>query len=485
MKNFFDGLKKYFTDFGTSIAKGDIWVKLSLLIMGAGYMGRGQVAKGILMTILEIAFFVFTFTFSVPYIQKMGGLGDFQYQREFDVVTMGDKVFGVNLVTGEISDTYDNSLLILLYGLVGILVIVAFVALYISNIKTVYRIQMMKEEGEHINTFKEDCKELINGKFYITLLTLPSIGVLLINVIPIIFMVCVAFTNYDQDHQPPAFLFDWVGWENFKNLFTSNQTITFGYSFVRVLAWTLIWAVLATFTTYIGGILLAKFINNENTKAKKLWRTLFVITIAIPQFVTLLLISKMFSDVGIMNGICADIGLTDFLKDIGLVGEGLNGIPFLSKPGWAHMMIILVNIWVGVPYQMLSATGILMNIPEDQLEAARIDGANQMQIFWKITMPYMLFVTGPSLITSLVGNINNFNVIYLLTNGYVTTDMSLANSKAKEVDLLVTWLFTLTNDNSDYKMASVIGICVFAICATLTLLSFTNMIKGDKEEEMQ
>ena len=126
-----------------------------------------------------------------------------------------------------------------------------------------------------------------------------------------------------------------------------------------------------------------------------------------------------------------------------------------------------------------------MNIPEEQLESAKIDGASEFQIFWKITMPYMLFVTGPSLITALISNINNFNVIYLLTSDYVTGNMAYANSNAKEVDLLVTWLFTLTNDYSNYKMASVIGICVFVICAILTLISFSRMIAGNKEEEFQ
>lgn len=148
-------------------------------------------------------------------------------------------------------------------------------------------------------------------------------------------------------------------------------------------------------------------------------------------------------------------------------------------------MIVLANIWVGVPYQMLSATGILMNIPGDQLESAKIDGASELQIFWKIKMPYILFVTGPSLITAFISNINNFNVIYLLTSDYVTTNMKYANSNAKEVDLLVTWLFTLTNDYSNYKMASVIGICVFVICAVLTLITFSRMIAGNKEEEFQ
>lgn len=474
MKKILDWLKKYFVDFGKSVAKGDIWTKLSLVVMGAGYIGRKQIVKGILITVLEVIIILAELFVTGPYMLKLNTLGTVQREEILDLTTL----------TKTVND-YDNSLLILLYGVIGILVAVAFVLLYISNVKAVYRLQKMKENGEHINSFVEDVKSLFDGKFYITLLTLPSLGVILMNIIPIIFMICIAFTNYDQNHQPPTYLFTWVGFKNFVSLFTSGTTVTFGYAFVRILAWTLIWAVLATFTTFIGGILLAQFINHQNTKCKKMWRTLFIITIAIPQFVTLLLISKMFGNYGIVNTICSNIGLTDFLHNIGLVSSSLDYIPFLSKPGWAHVMIILINIWVGVPYQMLIATGILMNIPTDQLESARIDGANKFQIFWKITMPYILFIMGPSLVTSVISNINNFNVIYLLTTGYTTTNMAFANSNAKETDLLITWLFTLTNDYSNYKMAAVIGIVTFVICAAITLLSYTRMISGDKEEEYQ
>ena len=182
-----------------------------------------------------------------------------------------------------------------------------------------------------------------------------------------------------------------------------------------------------------------------------------------------------------MNTICASIGLTDFLRDIGLISTSY--IPFLSSPGWAHVMIILINIWVGVPYQMLIATGVLMNLPTDQIESARIDGATPTQIFRHITMPYVLFITGPALVTDFVKNINNFNVIYLLTQDvYTTTNQSLANSQAKEVDLLVTWLFRLTQEYYNYKMAAVIGIVVFVICAAFTLIAFGRMTRGDREE---
>lgn len=475
MKRNKSGIVNYFSDFGEAAVRGDLWTRLSLLVLGAGYVGRGQIVKGILMTIIEIGFFLFTGKVTFPYMKKMNTLGTVEYEEVFDITTLSKTV-----------NDYDNSLLILLYGIIGFFIIISFILLYISNFKTVYRLQCMKERGEHINSFREDLKMLVNGKFYLTLLTLPSLGVLIINIIPIIFMVCIAFTNYDMNHQPPTYLFTWVGLTNIKNMFVNTSTITFGFVFPRVLAWTLVWAVLATATTFIGGILLAKFINHDRTRCKKLWRSLFVITIAIPQFVTLMLISKMFGNYGIVNTFCSNIGLTGWLQSIGLVNSKLTYIPFLSSPGWAHVMIILINIWVGVPYQMISATGILMNIPTDQLESARIDGANNFQIFWKITMPYIMFICGPSLITSVIANINNFNVIYLLTeNSFITTNMAYANSNAKETDLLITWLFRLTNDYSNYKMASVIGIITFVICAGITLLSYSRMISGDKEEVFQ
>lgn len=475
MKKALNAIGNYFKNIGIAFVKGDVWVKLSAVLMGAGYMARKQVINGIIMFLVEALFVVLCVGYAAPNLAKFGTLGTVQFEQVFDPLTM----------TSAVND-YDNSFLILLNSIIALFLIVVFILFWIANMKAVYRLQIRKENGEHINTFKEDVQSLFNEKFHITLLTLPAIGIILMNILPILVLVAVAFTNYDQQHMPPNSLFTWVGWSNFKNLFTDSVTVTFGYSFRKVLTWTLEWAVLATFTTYIGGILLAKFINNKKTKLPKMWRTLFIIAIAVPQFVTLLLVRNFFADSGIVNTFCTNIGLTDFLRNVGLVPSNLSYIPFLTNPGWAKVMIVIINIWVGIPYQMLIATGVLMNIPEDQIESARIDGANPFQIFVKITMPYMLFVTGPSLITDFVKNINNFNVIYLLTQDvYVTSDQLLANSNAKEIDLLVTWLFRLTNEYYNYKMASVIGIIVFIICAAFTLVTFTRTIKGDKEEEFQ
>ena len=384
----------------------------------------------------------------------------------------------------EIND-YDNSFMILLFSVVSIVIWVVFLLIWISNVKHAYELQKMSERGEHINTFLEDLNTYNRYTYSKTLLALPVAGVVVFTAIPLLILILVAFTNYDQQHMPPAELFTWVGLDNFFSLFGGGGlTITFGYSFVRVLIWTLVWALFSTFTTYIGGILLSLLINHKRVKLKKMWRTLFMVTIAVPQFVSLLLVRNFFADGGIVNTICASVGLTDFLRDIGLISTSY--IPFLTSPGWAHVMIILINIWVGVPYQMLIATGVLMNLPTDQIESARIDGATPVQIFRHITMPYVLFITGPALVTDFVKNINNFNVIYLLTQDvYTTTNQALANSQAKEVDLLVTWLFRLTQEYYNYKMAAVIGIVVFVLNRYTYRIAFGRMTRGDREEVYQ
>ena len=128
-----------------------------------------------------------------------------------------------------------------------------------------------------------------------------------------------------------------------------------------------------------------------------------------------------------------------------------------------------------------------MNIPADYYEAAKIDGASPAQIFFKITMPYMFQVTAPYLITQFVGNINNFNVIWLLTGGGPVDNVYYGGgTQAQSTDLLVTWLYRLTTDqNPKYNVASVIGIVIFLISAVLSLITFNQTSASKSEDAFQ
>lgn len=122
---------------------------------------------------------------------------------------------------------------------------------------------------------------------------------------------------------------------------------------------------------------------------------------------------------------------------------------------------------------------MLQNIPSDIYEAARVDGANAVQIFFQITLPYMLFITTPYLISTFTGNVNNFNIIYLLSGGDPVTDLA---STAGSTDLLVTWLYKLTIDKQYYNIGAVIGILTFIILAIGALVTYRNS-KSYKDEE--
>ncbi|MCL2662563.1 MAG: sugar ABC transporter permease [Oscillospiraceae bacterium] len=474
-KNPFRVILDFFKGIAVDFAEGGLFVKLSLLLMGAGYFRRGQIVKGLIMTVFQVVIIFFAFTFAAHYLSRFGTLGTVEFQPVFNPETMRN----------EFND-FDHSFQILLYGIISIIVLTGALFIYLKNIRSVRALEVRAKQGKRIPTFIDDIKSARDEKFYITLLALPCIGIVLFTIVPLVVMISVAFTNYDQLNMPPASLFTWVGLDNFKVLFSDSITDTFSYAFGIVLSWTLIWAFAATFSNYFLGIGLASFINNKNTRFKRVWRTMFIVPAAVPQFVTLLLIRNFFRDQGIANTIASDLGITDFLIRIGMVPAHLSYIPFLTDPTWARTMIILINIWIGVPFMMLIATGVLMNIPKELYESARIDGASSFKQFTKITMPYMLFVTAPFLVTQVVHNINNFNVIFLLTQDlYRTTDQMLSVSNAREVDLLVTWLYRLTQEQYDYKMASVIGIMVFIVSALFTLLAFNLIINRNKEDKFQ
>ncbi len=444
-------------DFGTAFLSGNLITKLSAVVFGLGNILHKQIIRGCLLLAIEIAYLVYMVSFGV------GAVGNF--------FTLGTKL--QEEVFNESKQIYeylpgDNSMLCLLYGVVTLVASVIFLLTLTSSVKSAYDTQRRKEQGKQIPGFIDDLKSLLQQNLHKTLLVLPIIGVLSFTVVPLIYMILIAFTNYDHNHQPPGNLFTWVGFDNFVAMFKMGGELS--RTFWPVLSWTLIWAVFATFSCYILGMILALIINRDGTRIKSFWRFLFVMSIAVPQFVSLLSMSTIFNTNGPVNSILRSLGLIQ------------TSIPFLTDPTLAKITIICVNIWIGVPYTMLSTTGILQNIPRDLYEAARVDGANPVVSFFKITLPYMLFITTPTLITSFVGNINNFNVIFLLTGGGPQT---LDYYYAGKTDLLVTWLYTLTITNKEYNIGAVIGIIVFIILATTSLLTYRRTGSYKDEEAFQ
>ena len=440
---------------GAIFRRGDFFTKLSFGVFGAANIAHKQIIKGLIFLAIEAAYI---------YYMVVGGV-----KNVINLTTLGTRQQGLvfNPATGimEMSQG-DNSMLILLWGVVTCVLTVAILAIWVVQIYSGELARKCDAEGKRPMTFVEDVKALFDDNIHRLLLAIPVAGLLVFTVMPLIYMILMAFTNYDQNHQPPGNLFTWVGLDNFRALISSSADLS--STFWPVLGWTVIWGVIATFSCYFGGMILAMIINSKGIRAKKMWRTIFVTTMAIPSFISLLVMRTMLGDQGIINVL---------LKQLGFIE---NPLPFLTDVTWARCTVIIVNLWVGIPVTMLMVTGILMNIPSELYESARIDGANPIIQFAKITFPYMWFITTPYLISNLIGNFNNFGVIYFLTGGSPST-LSYYKGAGK-TDLLVTWLYKLTRDSKDFNLAATIGIVIFVISAVFSLYSYSRS-KSMKEED--
>ena len=466
IKNAVFAVGREFRDIGTTFVNGNIHTKLSYIIMGWGSAAKGQWLRGILFFLFE-AVFIFYMIFTGSYwLGKLPTLGTLGPTETYDAVL------------DQYVTTYnDNSFKILLYGVLTIFFIVAFIYTWRVNIRQNKLADEILRSGKKLKSGRDDLRSMVDDQFHKTLLALPMTGILVFTVMPIVFMVLVAFTNYDGTHNGYSNnLFTWVGLDNFNTMLSWSSggggVQSYAATFGEILTWTLIWAFFATFTNYFLGMFVAMMINKRGIHLKKVWRTILVMTIAIPQFISLLYVSKMFAKNGLIN---------QMLMGLGWITQAL---PFWDDPMWARITVIIINIWIGIPYLMLITTGILMNIPQDLYESSRIDGANAWQQYRKITLPYVLFITGPYLLTSFTGNMNNFNVIYLLTGGGPTNSAaSAASGSVGYTDLLITWLFKITTGaESQYYLASVVGIMVFVVVAVISLVVY-NLLPSIKNEE--
>lgn len=410
---------------------------LSTIFMGLGQIYNRQFVKGILYLAVEA---VAVFYFIENLANSLWG-----------IVTLGEnpsrlvKVKGIaKMVTG------DHSIYIMIQSLITILILILLIIAWYLNIRDAYKIGEKRDNGLQANTFKQSVRYILDYKFAQAFLVLPGIGVLFFTIMPIIFMILLAFTNYSApDHLPPAKLVDWVGFQTFRNLLVLK---TWSHTFYGVLTWTIIWAVLSTITTYFGGLLVALLVSQKGIRFKGMWRVILIVPYAVPQLISLLLMRNLF------NGQFGPIN-----QYMGYFG--LDGLPWLTDPFWAKVTVIIVNMWVGIPVSMLLIMGVLTTIPRDMYEAAEVDGASGYQKFRIVTLPMVLFSTAPTLITQFAGNINNFNAIFLLTGGSpVNGDYQYAGS----TDLLVTWLYKLTLDQNKNNMASAIGIIIFIIVASFS-----------------
>lgn len=218
----------------------------------------------------------------------------------------------------------------------------------------------------------------------------------------------------------PPELVDWIGFGNFQKILALSEIRA---TLIKILIWNLSWATISTIVNYFGGLGLALLLNKKCVRGKNFWRAFPILAYAVPGFITLLGFKFMFSYGGPINYY--------------ITLSGVKAIGFLDIDAGitAKIIGILVNAWICIPTSMLLATGILSNMNQDLYDAASIDGATKWKQFIKITLPFVVFSTTPTLITSFVGNFNNFGIFYFLRGGLYNEGYFLAS----DTDLLINW----------------------------------------------
>ncbi|MDG0810142.1 carbohydrate ABC transporter permease [Cohnella rhizosphaerae] len=294
-----------------------------------------------------------------------------------------------------------------------------------------------------------------DGRTALLLLAPALLFVLFVSVVPMLFNVLIAFTNYaSPNHIPDRSLVSWTGLQTFSRLLSDRAwTSTFG----GIFAWNVVWAVLSTLVAYFGGLAVALLIEHRKVRFKKLWRTAFVLPWAFPSFIAILVFRVLFNGaLGPVNGL--------------LERAGLPAVPWLSDPTVAKLTVLLVHFWMSMPFLMALLAGILTTIPRDLYEAAEVDGAGGASKFRRITMPHVLIATSPILIMQFASNFNNFNLIYLLTDGGPPNpDYYFAGS----TDILLSWIYKMTLEQNQFNMASAVSIVMFVVVALVSVLNYS------------
>jgi arabinogalactan oligomer/maltooligosaccharide transport system permease protein len=242
-----------------------------------------------------------------------------------------------------------------------------------------------------------------------------------------------------------------VGADNFLRFLTDPSVSS---SFFAIFTWNLAFAAGSTLLVFVLGLAVALTLHTGRPlRGRRLYRVLVVLPYAMPSLAMLLLWRDMFN---------ADFGLVNRL--FGLETD------WFGDPWTARGVLLLVNLWLGFPYQFLVATGALQAIPRELVQAARIDGAGAWQAFRAVTLPLLMTAMAPILVSTFAFNFNNFNTVWLTTEG---GPFPPDDPTAGATDLLITYTYRLAfgEAGAQYGVAAAGSVFIFLIVTVLSVVS--------------
>ena len=279
---------------------------------------------------------------------------------------------------------------------------------------------------------------------------------------PAVYTFYLSFTDYNLFHFSSYSL---VGFKNYYDILNPNGL--FFEDFFPVFIWTVAFALITAVLNYIVGFLVAVVVNNPRIPERAFYRMLLIFPWVMPAAVTILIWA------GMLNQSFGAI-------DAWMTSAHLPSVPWLTDPTGARVAILLVNLWLSFPFNMILCLSALQAVPTDMYEAATVDGASAFAKLRLLTLPIVFGITSPQLVGAFSFNFMNFNIVYLLTQG--GPPEAGGTGAAGSTDVLATYVYHLTGTTERYDLAAAVGIVIFVIQMILALIGFklTGNLGGSK-----
>ena len=286
------------------------------------------------------------------------------------------------------------------------------------------------------------------------LFALPAVVYMLIFVgYPIVHNIILGFQDVDvmnflrgQKH--------FVGFENYVELFHDEV-------FFKSVGNTFVFTVCCLFFQFLIGFALAMFFNRKFSFARPV-RGILMMPWMIPMTITALMFKFMFSTkVGVVNNILTGLGITSA------------NIEWLTDQNIAMIPVIIANVWIGIPFNMILISTGLTSIPGELYESASIDGAGPFQQFIRITLPLMRSTIESILVLGFIYTFKVYDLVYVMTSG----------GPVNSTQLMSTYSYKLSFDNFLYSKGSAVANALLVILLLVGIVYLRITTRGEDAYE--
>ena len=305
----------------------------------------------------------------------------------------------------------------------------------------------MKGKTKKTNPKEYSFRHNLNGY----LLIAPAvIAILLLSVYPLLNGIWISFLNYDMTKANSANFGTFAGLKNYMVIFANSK---YRNSVTNSVVWTLV-NIAAQLALAMGIALVL----NEKLKGRGFFRTMALLPWAIPAAISALTFSALYdTKIGIFNAVLIRLGI---LKE---------GYSFLGNVATAMPAVIIANIWKSTPFLMIFILAALQGVSYDMYESAAIDGAGKIKRFLYVTLPNIKEPMAVAVILNVISIFNNFNAIWLLTQG----------GPLDSTEIMYTYAYRQAFVDHKFGYAAATSVVIFIVIAILTVI-YVRMISSDR-----